>query len=279
MNHGHVYREWITPAATGQRVVDHLLERWRHGSAAEWTARLAAGAELCWHRPPWEEPRVPLSFALLHRDDHLLAVAKPAGLPTLPSGGRFLEHTLLTLVQRRWPEATPLHRLDRGTSGIVLFARTALARRGGSESFQRGVPRRLYRGLIEGTPRDDSFTLDAPIGDLPHPRIGRVFGITADGKASVTRVQVIERRATTTLVAIAIETGRPHQIRIHLAHAGHPLVGEPFFGRAPSAANPGDAGYLLHAERITLPHPANSPAMRWKDVDVECLPPSELRPR
>jgi 23S rRNA pseudouridine1911/1915/1917 synthase len=300
MNSGHVYRETVAAAHAGRRVVDLLAARWRHGSAEEWASRIArgevrldgavargdelvaSGRELAWHRPPWREPDVPLCFALLHRDEHLLGVAKPAGLPTMPSGGRFLEHTLLTLVRRRWPEAAPLHRLDRGTSGLVLFARTDAARRAGSLAWQRGLVKRTYRGLVVGSPRDDAFTLDVPIGERPHPRIGRVFVAAVEdgkGRPARTRVRVLERREASTLVEIAIETGRPHQIRIHLAHAGHPLVGEPFYGRggAPSddprcEALPGDVGYLLHALRLELAHPVTGATM-----DLECAPPSKLR--
>ena len=301
MNSGHTYVETIAPPAAGRTVLEHMTARWRHGSAPEWRERLARGEltldgvaatgderlegamRLAWARPPWVEPEVPLSFALLHRDADFLAVAKPAGLPTLPSGGRFLTHTLLHRVQRHWPEATPLHRLDRGTSGVVLFARTADARRLGSAAFQdvRGRRvRRIYRGLVQGSLRDDEVTIREPIGSLPHPRLGRVFAVVADGKPATTHVRVLERRATSTLVAIEIESGRPHQIRIHLAHIGHPLIGEPFFtthtGSAPASdpdphANPGDLGYLLHAERCTLSPPPPLPPL-----DVWCSPPPTL---
>ncbi len=295
MNQGHTWRERVPPASAGERLLDHLAGRWRHGSFDQWRERLergellldgasargderlAAGQELQWRRPPWEEPQVPQSFALLHRDDHLLAVAKPAGLPTMPSGGRFLDHTLLHRVRARWPEATLLHRLDRGTSGVVLLARSDLARREVAHSWRRGAVRRLYRGLVEGAPREDSFEITAPIGELPHATLGRVFAVAQRGRASVTRVRVVERRATTTLVEIEIGSGRPHQIRIHLAWCGHPLVGERFYGtgggpRAGSAAMPGDIGYRLHAERLIVPHPSHlAPLTIW------CSPPSDLR--
>jgi 23S rRNA pseudouridine1911/1915/1917 synthase len=87
-----------------------------------------AGQTLVWRRPPWEEPAVPLAFAVLFRDDHLLAVAKPRGLPTMPAGG-FLTHTLLHLVQARFPGATAMHRLGRGTSASCCSRRTGEARR------------------------------------------------------------------------------------------------------------------------------------------------------
>lgn len=297
MNHGFRHRETIRAEVAGRSVLDHLAARWRHGIASAWRERidrgevtldgasargdelLRAGQELSWQRPPWEEPAVPLSFAVLHRDEHLLATAKPAGLPTMPSGGRFLEHTLLHQVRRRWPQAVPLHRLDRGTSGVVLFALSALARREVARGWQRGRVRRRYRGLIAGTPRGDELVLDAPIGELPHPVIGRVFAVADSGRRATTRVRVLERRGAESLVEIELGSGRPHQIRIHLAHAGHPLVGEPFFGPGGrplegTAALPGDPGYLLHAESIELEHPA----LRTP-LSIHCTPPPRLRDR
>ncbi len=303
MNRGHTHRRQLGRDCHGRSLLDHLAADPRHGSRADWSGRLArgelfrdgvavqgeaplrAGAWLEWRRPPWEEPAVPLCAALLHRDDDFLAVAKPAGLPTMPSGGRFLDHTLLARVRRRVPEASRLHRLDRGTSGLELLARTARARRAGSELFQSGRIERRYRGRVVGTPAVDAFTLDAPIGELPHPRIGRAFAVRPDGRAASTYVEVLERdgviegAGTTTLVAIRIATGRPHQIRIHLAFAGLPLVGEPFFGaggqpRGDGTALPGDPGYLLHAEALAFDHPFGG-----QRVALLCPPPVALRRR
>ncbi|HLE22565.1 MAG TPA: RNA pseudouridine synthase, partial [Vicinamibacteria bacterium] len=146
LNQGYTYRETLGPAAAQVTVLEYLSRSYRHSSADEWRARILAGKVLldgspagpeerlrggqilAWRRPPWQEPAAPLGFAVLYRDEHLLAVAKPAGLPTLPGGG-FLNNTLLTLLGRIYPGATPLHRLGRGTSGVMLWARTQLARR------------------------------------------------------------------------------------------------------------------------------------------------------
>jgi len=297
MNAGYTWREVVAAPAPGERVVDRLAHRWRHGSPEEWRARilrgevtldgaaaaesapLLAGQTLAWARPPWEEPAVPCSFALLHEDDDLLAVAKPAGLPTMPSGGRFLEHTLLFLIRRRWPEAAPLHRLDRGTSGIVLFARSQLARRAGSAAFREGRVRRRYLGLVEGHPRADAFEIDVPIGEQPHREIGRVFVAAESGRPARTRVRTLARRADgRALVEIEIGSGRPHQIRIHLAAVGHPLAGEPFFSsnglpHDKDSARPDDVGYVLHAWKLDLAHPGTGAPLA-----LECAPPAGLRP-
>jgi 23S rRNA pseudouridine1911/1915/1917 synthase len=293
VNHGHVYRERLPAEAAGRGVLDWLTNRYRHSSRETWSRRLAdgelsldgavaaadaplrPGQELTWRRPPWHEPAVPLSFAVLHRDAQLLAVAKPAGLPSLPNGG-FLEHTLLHRVRRVHPEAVPLHRLGRGTSGLVLFARTPLARRLLSSDWRAGRVEKEYLALVEGDPRDPRFTIEVPIGPVPHPRLGSVHAASATGRPALSHVRVLGPRASGTLVAVTIPTGRPHQIRIHLAASGHPLVGEPLYvsggGVASAPALPGAGGYRLHAWRLTLTHPDTGARLQ-----LECAPPPALR--
>ena len=140
--------------------------------------------------------------------------------------------------------------------------------------------RKVYRALCAGHPARDAFPVDAPIGEVPYPPTGTLHAAAADGRPSRSRVRVLERRdapAPSSLVEVEIETGRPHQIRIHLAFAGHPLVGDPLFGAgglpvAGGRAVPGDPGYLLHAHRVEFAHPATG-----APVAVECAPPPALR--
>ena len=293
MNSGFEYREQLGPGAAGQTVEVYLSRRYRHSSGPVWRARIAAGEvflgeavaaagdvlrpgqSLVWRRPPWEEPPVPLALAVLHRDDHLLAVAKPRGLPSVPSGG-YLTHTLLHLVQRFAPEATPLHRLGRGTSGLVLFARTPEARRAASAAWREGRVEKIYRALVSGLPEPALFTVDAPIGLVPHPRLGEVHAAASHGKKASSRVRVLAAAAEGALVEIRIETGRPHQIRIHMAAAGHPLVGDPLYAAGgtplPEPGLPGDPGYRLHAHRLGLDHPVTG-----RRLELECAPPPALR--
>src|SRR5688500_3798126 len=208
MNSGFEYREQVGPESAGRTVLDHLAARHRHSSRAVWRERSDAGAArlggapasskavlrrgdwLAWRRPPWEEPPAPLAFAVLHRDDHLLAVAKPRGLPSIPNGG-FLAHTLLHVVRARFPEATPMHRLGRGTSGVLLFARTAAARQGVAASWRAGAVEKVYRALVAGIPEAREFTVEAPIGLVDHPRLGSLHAATAGGKAAVSHVRIL----------------------------------------------------------------------------------------
>lgn len=293
MNAGFEYREQIGPQIAGRTVLAHLSDRYRHSSGSSWAARIAAGevsiegtlaaptdvlragSWLVWRRPGWEEPSVPLAFAVLYRDEHLLAVAKPRGLPALPNGG-FLTHTLLHLVNTRFPDAVPMHRLDRGTSGLMLFALTSPARREVAAAWREGRVEKLYRALVSGIPSDPVFSIDKPIGPVPHPRLGDVHALSASGKPALTRVRVISAQNGTAVVEVNLATGRPHQIRIHLAAAGHPLVGDSLYATGGLLRDepglPGDPGYRLHAHRLSLTHP-----ITHRLLELECAPPEELR--
>ena len=275
LNRGFSYRERIQGPVLS--VLAHFTRHHPHGDEAAWRARIArgevelegrspepetllkAGQELIWHRPPWEEPEVDTQVTIIHEDEVLLAVVKPRGLPTLPGGG-FLEHTLLAVVRARHPEASPMHRLGRETSGLVLFARTPAAAAQLQAAWRDHRIEKRYRALGSGVASQDTFELTARIGPVPHPWLGTLFAANPQGKAARSLARVLERREDATLFQVDIETGRPHQIRIHLAHAGHPLVGDPLYGpggvpRPGITALPGDGGYFLHAERLAFVHP------------------------
>jgi 23S rRNA pseudouridine1911/1915/1917 synthase len=214
----------------------------------------------------------------VYQDHLLVAVAKPRGLPTLPGGG-FLETTLLAQVRARFPEASPMHRLGRETSGIVLFSRTPAAGARIQAAWREHRIVKAYRALASGVAREDSLVITAPIGPVAHPWLGTLFAASADGKPARSEARVLERRADATLFEVLIETGRPHQIRIHLAFAGHPLVGDPLYApgglpRPDLPALPGDGGYFLHAERLVFPHPDTGALVELRDP-----PPAELRTR
>jgi 23S rRNA pseudouridine1911/1915/1917 synthase len=320
LNSGWVYRDRIKrERGGGEEVLEFYTRRYTHSSRDEWRRRiesglirldlevvsagavLAAGQELTYHRPPWREPVVPRDFEILYEDGEITAIDKPAGLPVLP-GADYLENTLLWMVRRHYGDSdvfAPVHRLGRGTSGAILFATGASARRGLSIDLQQGRMHKRYRALVQGVPRQDEFTVTESIGRLPHPLLRYVYGVCADGKPSRSEVQVLERRPDRceqaaasggrsaefgcALVQVDIPTGRPHQIRIHLAAAGFPLVGDRLYLKggglaAPSGGEraplPGDVGYHLHSTRVSFHHPSTH-----ETVVVYCRPPEILRRR
>lgn len=280
LNNGYIYR--TTTKRGGQSVLDLLAQEFQHSSRETWLARLrrgeveldgvtAQGSELLrpgqlllWHRPPWQEAAVPLHFEVIYQDTDLLAVNKPAGLPTLPGGG-FLQHTLLTLVRERWPTASPLHRLGRGTSGLLLFALTEGARAALSRAWRNHEVTKIYLALAEGIAPLNEYDITTPIGPVPHPKLGEVFAASSAGKPSRSLARVLARyetpgQAAATLCEVQIFTGRPHQIRIHLASLGFPLLGDPLYlrgGQPRLTALPGDLGYLLHAHKLEFKHPTS----------------------
>lgn len=293
MNHGYTYVDWVGHRDHGADLCGWLAARHGHSDVQEWSRRIGSGElaidgvvvarsravsrgeRVAWTRPPWEEPEVPRDVATCFVDDHVLVVAKPSGLPTLPGGG-FLENTLLSIVRATWPEATPMHRLGRGTSGLVLFARSPRARSTLQADWRAGRVAKVYRALASGSPAWDEIVIDVGIGPVAHARLGAVHAARTDGLPSRSRARVLERRADAAIVEVTIETGRPHQIRIHLAAAGHPLVGDPLYGPGGlprSEALPGDLGYLLHAGLLGFTHPVSGVPM-----EVTAAAPGGLRP-
>jgi len=295
LNRGYAYTTIISGKDHGRTLLSHLARLYPHSTAQAWQQNLnnrevtvdgvtATGSEsvtsgqtLVWNRPPWIEPDCPLHFEVLFEDPHLLAVNKPGGLPTLPGGG-FMENTLLRLVQKPNPNANPVHRLGRGTTGIVLFAKTPQAAAKLSADWNTSRIQKIYRALAQGIAQHDAYEILTPIGLVPHPRIGSVWAANPSGKPSKSLAKVISRapsstasRSTasrntsfcttgTTTFEVSLNSGRPHQIRIHLASIGHPLVGDPLYGLSGQPLEnlpglPGDGGYLLHAQFLNFQHP------------------------
>jgi 23S rRNA pseudouridine1911/1915/1917 synthase len=136
---------------------------------------------------------------------------------------------------------------------------------------------KIYRALASGCPAKDAFPVDAPIGPVPHGTLGTVHAARIDGKPAHSEITVLERRGDVSLIQARITTGRPHQIRIHMAAAGHPLCGDPLYvsGGVPavgSRALPSDLGYTLHNALIGFHHPGSG---EW--TEIRCFPPPSLR--
>lgn len=297
LNRGYACATRIGREHHGQTLLAHLASLYPHSTPQAWqqklndgevtldgviangTESLAAGQTLVWNRPPWVEPGAPLHFEVLWEDPYLLAVSKPGGLPTLPGGG-FMENTLLRLVRKHSPNASPVHRLGRGTSGIVLFAKTPEAAAALSAAWNTPRVQKIYRALAQNTAQRDAYEILTLIGLVPHPRLGSVWAADPSGKPSKSVASVLARTPETTTFEVTLHSGRPHQIRIHLASIGHPLVGDPLYGPAGRPLEnlpglPGDGGYLLHAHFLTFHHPITG-----EPIHLEApLPPEFSAPR
>jgi len=306
LNNGWTYYDQIKKTdAVGQSVLNYYTQRYQHSTREEWRSRIHQGQillngervaaqtalqlnqSLSYFRPPWHEPNVPLTFEILYEDADLWVINKPSGLPVLPGGG-FLEHTLLHQMRLHYPEAVPVpvHRLGRGTSGAMLVAKSHAARNllarqfrvrtaelGQSISPSNSPSNRLskvYRTLVGPASINelsDRFTCNHPIGKLPYPGLDYLYGHCPQGLPARSDCTVLQRRADATLIEVAISTGRPHQIRIHLAAAGYPLLGDPLYaaGGVPivnGTAMPGECGYHLHAHRLQFVHPSSGEVMQ-----------------
>ncbi|HEX9400704.1 MAG TPA: RluA family pseudouridine synthase [Anaeromyxobacter sp.] len=203
--------------------------------------------------------------AVLHEDGHVLAVDKPAGRLVIPGRGtdeRSLREELEAIHGRLWV----VHRLDRGTSGVLLFARSAEAHRTLNLAFDRGEPRKRYVALVRGDPPEER-RIDLAIAPARRGRMRPARAGDSRGKEAATVVRTIERfppRAWAggklALVEALPETGRTHQIRVHLAAVGLPLALDPDYGDAGPLLGPDGAPLLartpLHAARLEVAHPA-----------------------
>jgi len=233
-----------------------------------------AGQIIHLDRPAPNEPDVPRHFEVLYEDADVLALDKPAGLPMHPSA-KFYRNTVTALLRERYPEEglQIAHRIDRETSGVLLVARTPSAASWLKRAFARRAVDKSYLALVKGHPRDEGV-IDRPIKLLDTPS-HVMMGPAADGLPAVTRFRVVQRYAEHALCAAHPETGRQHQIRVHLAAIGHPIVGDKIYGAGEryfmracdEEASQGLISdellerfdglprHALHAHRLTFPHP------------------------
>jgi 23S rRNA pseudouridine1911/1915/1917 synthase len=312
LNQGWIYRDRVAAGQSGQLLSAWLAARYRHSPVSLWLERLqlgelslngqvlwadavvANGDRIEWRRPPWREPAVPEQWNTIHDNGDLLVINKPSGLPVMPGGG-FLVHTLshqLVLWSREQGEPLapkPVHRLGRFTSGLLVCARRPESRawlsrllRDSTADGAASACRKVYRALTEPLPPDwplgESREVTVAIGRHPHPLLGEIWCAAdpsvATALPSRSCFTLLERRPESCLVEVAIATGRPHQIRIHAAAIGSPLVGDPLYrpgGGASDQSLPGEGGYHLHAHRVQLASPAREP------LHLEAPPPPGLR--
>jgi len=222
--------------------------------------------------PPAQDAPEDIPLAIVHEDDALIVIDKPAGLVVHPGSGNRAGTLLNALLHHApalatLPRAGIVHRLDKDTSGLMVVARTPVAQTDLVRQLAARTVRREYAALVHGD-LARATTVDAPIGRHPTQRTS--MAVVESGKPARTHVDVVERFGDCTLVRCRLETGRTHQIRVHLTAIGHPLIGDPTYrgprsqgARLPAAlrAFPRQA---LHAQRLGLVHPVTHAAMAWE---------------
>lgn len=269
------------PAYSRSRIQQWMQAGWvavdgqspRPRDAAPGGARVEIRARV--ERSAQDRPEaIPLD--LVHEDDTLLVVNKPPGLVVHPAAGN-REGTLVNALLHHAPELAALpragivHRLDKETSGLLVVARTLEAHTVLVRQLQARTVGREYLALVQGIVVAGG-TVDAPIGR--HPVDRKRMAVVTGGKPAITHYRVEERFAAHTLLRVRLETGRTHQIRVHMAHIHHPIVGDPVYGgrlRLPAGLSEVARGALkafrrqaLHAARLELVHPKTGEMVAWE---------------
>lgn len=217
-----------------------------------------------------------IPLRIVFEDEHLLVVSKPAGLVVHPAPG----HPSGTLVNALLHRAAPrggdprrpgiVHRLDAGTSGLMIVSKDERVHERLTRMMSARDIHRTYRALVEGVPRTDLITVDAPVGRDPRHRTR--MAVVASGRPAVTRAEVVERFEAAALLDVRPETGRTHQIRVHLSAAGHPIAGDPTYGGSRRLAEHlGLARPFLHAGALAFVHPVTGAPLALEDPLPEDL--------
>lgn len=261
---GNLLREeWKLPRKQVHLLFQHK-EVWLDGTPVAQHVRGEAGQELrmrlCQQEPYGVEPAV-FALDVLYEDDHLLIVNKPAGVllhPTEPEHRGTLDHWVAGHFARTgvFSKVRHVHRLDQETSGVVLYAKHAWAAALLDELLRERQIKRTYQAFVQGRVKADRGKIDEPIGrDRNHATRRRV---TPNGDKAVTHYQVTKRYQDVTLLQCSLETGRTHQIRVHMSHIGHPLLGDTLYGGKVGLIN----RQALHAAQLQFRHPFGGQVVR-----------------
>jgi 23S rRNA pseudouridine1911/1915/1917 synthase len=295
----------VVPAECGGWRLDHFLKRrigrlsrtriqsiirdqifFSDGRTVRPAAAVRAGETILLRRPAPIEPEVPRHFEILYEDESVLVIDKPAGLP-MHTTAKFWRNTLTAVLRERYPDEAMevAHRIDRETSGVLVIARGREVASFLTQAFARRAVEKTYLALVKGHP-PDAGRIDQPI-KLLDTKSHVMMGPAPDGLPAVTGFRVVRRFADHALVEAHPETGRQHQIRVHLQSLGHPIVGDKLYGASEALfmracdegvtpelleAFDGLARHALHAHRLTFPHPKSR-----QPVTVESPLPADLR--
>ena len=201
-------------------------------------------------------PDTPLS--VLHEDAEVLLVDKPAGLLSVPGKGPHLSDCLMARVQAAFPDALLVHRLDRDTSGVMIFALTPHAQRHLGLQFEKRMTRKSYVARIWGVPDDRAGLIDLPL-IVDWPNRPRQMVCHDTGKPAQTEWRLLRAEGETARVRLFPKTGRSHQLRVHMLSLGHPILGDPFYATGPARDFP---RLMLHSEELRFKHPNGGASMK-----------------
>lgn len=208
-------------------------------------------------RDAYDPPEVPLD--VIHADHEVLLVNKPHGLLSVPGKGEHLADCLLTRIQAAFPEALLVHRLDRDTSGIMVFALTPHAQRHLGLQFEKRQVKKTYVARVWGRIAEKTGTVDLPL-IVDWPNRPRQMVDHDNGRPAVTDWRVMRATETETRVRLYPRTGRSHQLRVHMREIGHPILGDPFYAEGAARDFP---RLMLHSESIRFRHPDGGVGMTF----------------
>ena len=197
---------------------------------------------------------------ILHDDAEILVVNKPAGLLSVPGKGAHLADCLIARLQAVFPQVLLVHRLDRDTSGVMVFALTPHAQRHLGLQFEKRQARKTYLARLPGQLAPKTGTVDLPL-IVDWERRPRQMVDHQNGRAAVTDWRVLRHEGDTTRVRLSPKTGRSHQLRVHMLALGHPIIGDPLYAPETAAEYP---RMMLHAEELRLHHPESGIGVKFR---------------
>ena len=196
---------------------------------------------------------------VLHADHQVLIVDKPAGILSVPGKGAHLADCLLVRVQKAYPEALLVHRLDRDTSGVMVFALTPHAQRHLGLQFEKRQTKKTYVARVSGTVAEKTGTIDLPL-TVDWPNRPRQIVDQQNGRSAITDWRVMKSGQDETRLKLFPKTGRSHQLRVHCLAIGHPILGDPLYAEGAARAFP---RLMLHSESLRFRHPDGGKGMNF----------------